>query len=80
MCKIPFIVVKYQPDYSSTEQPMLLYKKKMKLTSTQPLKCYGDSTILAKMRLREASKEENLVEMLGPVGGDIHTVFKRIDN
>ena len=60
---------------------MLLYKKKMKLTSTQPLKCYGDSTILAKMRLRgDGAKEENLVEMLGPVGGDIHTVFKRIDN
>lgn len=72
MCKIPFIVVKYQPDYSSTEQPMLLFKKKMKLTSMQPLKCYGDSTILAKMRLKEDSRDENLTEMLGPVGADIH--------
>ena len=37
VCKIPFLVVKYYPDTASPEYPMLLYKKKMKLTSMYPL-------------------------------------------
>lgn len=52
---------------------MLLYKKRMKLTSSQPLRCYGDATILSKMKLKESSPDENLVEMLGPtMGANIH--------
>jgi len=80
VCKIPFIVVKYYPEISSPEYPMLLYKKKMKLTSTHPLKCYGDSTILSKMKLKEISPDESLVDVLGPLGAEIPQTFKRIDS
>ena len=83
VCKIPFIVVKYYPNMSSlenSEYPMLLYKKKMKLTSMHPLKCYGDSTILSKMKLKEISPNESLVDVLGPLGAEIPQTFKRIDN
>lgn len=80
MCKIPFIVVKYYPDISSPEYPMLLYKKKMKLTSMHPLKCYGDSTILSKMKLKEMTANETLVDVLGPLGAEIPETFKRINS
>ena len=68
VCKIPFIVVKYYPDIASPEYPMLLYKKKMKLTSMHPLRCYGDQTILSKMDLQEMSPDESLIDVLGPLG------------
>ena len=71
VCKIPFIVVKYYPEIGSPEYPMLLYKKKMKLTSMHPLKCYGDSTILSKMKLKEMTPDESLVDVLGPLGAEI---------
>ena len=80
VCKIPFIVVKYVPDQSSAaEQSMILHKKQMKLTSVRPLKCYGDSTILSKMKLKETSPDETLVDVLGPLGAQIPETFKRID-
>ena len=73
-------MVKYAPDINQPEYPMLLYKKKMKLMSMQPLKCYGDSTILSKMKLNETSPDETLVDMLGPIGSEIPSIFKRIDS
>lgn len=76
VCKIPFIVVKYKKDKS---QPDLLEERKVKLTSVHPLKCYGDSTILSKMKLQEMSPEEQFEDVLGPVGKTIPEAFKRID-
>ena len=58
---------------------MILHKKQMKLTSVRPLKCYGDSTILSKMKLKETSPDETLVDVLGPLGAQIPETFKRID-
>ena len=51
----------------------------MKLTSIRPLKCYGDSTILSKMKLKEMSQNETLVDILGPLGAQIPETFKRIN-
>lgn len=68
VCKIPFIVVKYCPDKSQPDFPMKYHKKRVQLTSELPLKCYGDSTILSKMKLHEISPDETLVDMLGPIG------------
>jgi len=76
VCKIPFIVVKYKKDKS---QPDLLEERKVKLTSVHPLKCYGDSTILSKMKLQEMSPDETFVDVLGPLGKKIPETFKRID-
>ena len=59
---------------------MLLFKKKMKLTSMHPLKCYGDSTILSKMKLKEMTADESLEEVLGPLGATIPKTFKRIND
>jgi len=78
VCKIPFIVVKFHPDNMSAEC-LTLQKKKMKLVSRSPLKCYGDATILAKMRLKEQSNEESLFEVLGPLGQRIPETFQRIE-
>lgn len=64
MCKIPFIVVKYVPDQTI---PDILSKKNVKLVSAVPLNCFGDSTILSKMKLHELSADESLVDLLGPV-------------
>ena len=58
---------------------MILHKKQMKLTSVRPLKCYGDSTILSKMKLKETSPDETLDDVLGPLGAQIPETFKRID-
>ena len=52
----------------------------MKLTSVKPLKCYGDSTILSKMKLQEMSPDETLVDVLGDFGARIPDTFKRIDS
>ena len=51
----------------------------MKLASVKPLKCYGDSTILSKMKLQEMQPDETLVDVLGSVGAKIPESFKRID-
>ena len=45
---MPFVVVKYE---RSDDFPIMCTKKTMKLTSFQPLRAYGDATILSKMKL-----------------------------
>ena len=40
--------------------------------------CYDDLTILGKMKLFEAAKNESLIEMLGTIGENICVVFRRI--
>lgn len=69
-------MVKYVPDYMN---PDLLTKKNVKLVSAVPLNCFGDSTILSKMRLHVLSADESLVELLGPVAECVPEKFKHID-
>ena len=69
MCKIPFIVVKYTPSKNSkAKQAYTVKKNHMSLKSDEPLKCYGDSTILNKLKLSKSEPGENLADLLGPVG------------
>lgn len=58
---------------------MVNTKKKMKLTSVRPLKCYGDSTILSKMKLQEKCADGTSLDLLGPLGAEIPEIFKRFD-
>ena len=51
----------------------------MKLVSSVPLNCYGDSTILSKMDLHELAADESLVDLLGPVAQRVPQTFKHID-
>jgi len=71
---IPYIVVKYLPDYSSVDQqqtargipPGLIYenKKRCKL-SGKKLDVQGDLQILKKMRNVDLIPEYDMVEILG---------------
>lgn len=84
VCTIPFLVVKYHPEnIELPEDSIILHRKKMKLTSVRPLKCYGDSTILSKMKLQELgeneSYEEDVLSLLGSHGPTIPDTIKRID-
>ena len=54
-------------------------KKRVKLASTHPVKCYGDSTILTKMKLEGMAATESLTDLLGPIGEQIPETFERID-
>ena len=76
---MPFVVVKYE---RSDDYPIMCTKKTMKLTSFQPLRAYGDATILSKMKLQElpsGSDAESLVDLLGPtMGTRIPEAFKVI--
>jgi len=56
-----------------------MQKKKVKLVSAIPLNCYGDSTILSKMKLHELAANESLVDLLGPMAERIPETFKHID-
>ena len=76
--KIPFVVVRYWPDCLLNKQATVLPGKRLKLTSKRPFMCYDDLTILGKMKLFEAAKNESLIEMLGTIGENICVVFRRI--
>ena len=77
-CKIPFIVARYWPEHLLTKKAVVLPGKRLNLTSKKPFMCYDDLTILGKMKLFEAAKNENLIEMLGTIGESILIVFRRI--
>lgn len=84
VCTIPFLVVKYHPENIKVpEDSIILHRKKMKLTSVYPLKCYGDSTILSKMKLQELEENEtyenDVLSLLGSHGPTIPETIKRID-
>ena len=81
MCKIPFIVVKYHPDKTAPwfPDPGLFQEKQVKVQSTRPMQCFGDSTILSKMRLQELSADETIEDVLGLFGRHIPEAFQRID-
>ena len=69
--------MKYHPDKS---QPEEMLPKRLKLASLRPLKCYGDSTILSKMKLQEIAPNESLRELVGPIGNQIPGTFERIED
>ena len=77
MCRIPFIVVKYLPD-SKQANHLNFTKKKLQLTSIAPLECYGDCTILSKMKLEEIEPSDNHTEVLGPIGKKLPETLKRL--
>ena len=67
-------------DVNSVDPPIILHRKKMKLTSVRPLKCYGDWTIMSKINLLENQPSpEAMVDAIGPLGARIPDIFKRID-
>lgn len=85
MCRFPFIVTKYEPDLNAPVGPnghhgLEIFRKRVHLTSVKPLKCYGDATILSKMKLIEEDPDQNLDEVLGPIGDSIPDTFARIDD
>ena len=88
LCKIPFIVVKYTPPVpkqkpgaakQETRQPYTMKSKNhLRLKSSLPMKCYGDSTVLSKLKLPKIAQGETLADVLGPFGEGIPTAFKRV--
>ena len=89
LCKIPFIVVNFTPPATRTPKfdekgnPKLPYtmhnKKHLRLKSSEPLKCYGDSTVLGKLKLPKCAPNESLTDVLGPIGKQIPSTFKRVN-
>ena len=49
------------------------------MTSAKPLKCYGDSVVLSKLKLTESVPNEKLVDILGDLGAEIPATFRRVD-
>ena len=88
LCKIPFIVVKYTPAVeahtprAAQSRASLPYtmegNNRMRLKSAEPLKCYGDSTVLGKLKLPKHAPGETLASVLGPVGEHLPATFKRL--
>ena len=78
--KIPFIVVKTHHEENAVDPPIILHRKKLKLTSVRPLKCYGDWTIMSKINLLDNQPStEAITDAIGPLGVQIPDIFKRID-
>ena len=73
-------MVKYTPTNSPEKKlPYVVKKNHLRLKSTEPLKCYGDSTVLSKLKLPKTMPGETLIDMLGPIGEHIPATFKRVD-
>ena len=49
----------------------------LRLKSSLPMKCYGDSTVLSKLKLPKIAQGETLSDVLGPIGDEIPSAFKR---
>lgn len=43
------------------------------------MKCYGDSTVLSKLKLPKVVPGETLIDLLGPIGEKIPATFKRVE-
>ena len=42
------------------------------------MKCYGDSTVLSKLKLPKIAPGETLMDVLGPIGEQLPVTFKRV--
>ena len=73
-------MVKCHHEENAVDPPIILHRKKLKMTSVRPLKCYGDWTIMSKFNLLENHPSpEALIDAIGPLGARIPDMFKHID-